>query len=215
MLVHGVARSCYIAALERVDDRGVVDERRFTDLLRMEVRLDARPQLAPALLPETVDRQRERAVARRGGDAHVELTVGGIALDEVVGVLPHAYDRLAQLRDVGPLDRARPPRGDLALDERAGGKQFERARTIVVEAYDLGGARTGDEDARSDAHLDTPRDLERDDRFAHRRARDPEQRRELALGRQSRARRKFAVIDERRDLAGDLPVEPQRLDGMQ
>ena len=68
----------------------------------------------------------------------------------------------------------------------------------------------GHEDAAADAHLDPARDLERDDRFAHRGARHAEQRGELALGRQPRAAREFAAVDEAGDLPGDLPVQPSR-----
>ena len=44
-------------------------------------------------------------------------------------------------------------------------------------------ARIGDEDAGADAHFDAAGQLERDDGFAHGRAGDAEQHRELALGR--------------------------------
>ena len=162
-----------------------------------------------------VDDQRERAVAGRGGDAHVELAVGGVALGEILRVLAHAHDRLAQLRDVRLLAvRAASAAISPSIRRRAASSSNGLGPSSS-RPDDLRGARARDEDARADAHLDASRDLERDDRFAHRRARHAEQRGELALGGQARAGGKFAVVDERRDLAGDLPVEPQRLDRVQ
>ena len=190
-------------------------ERALAHLLGVEVGLDARPELALALLPEPLHHERERAVAGGRGDAHVEFAVGGVALGEVVGEFAHAHDRLAQRSDVGLLDGPRGERRDLAFDQTPGGKQLERTRAFVDQSDDLRRARLRHEDAGADAHFDATRDLERDDRLAHRRARHAEQRRELALGGQARAGGKFAVVDQGGDLAGDLPVEPQRFDRMQ
>ena len=72
-----------------------------------------------------------------------------------------------------------------------------------------------DENTGADAHLDATRELERDDGFAHRSARNAEQDRELALGRQPRACRKFAIVDQRGDLPGDLPIQARRLHCLQ
>ena len=43
----------------------------------------------------------------------------------------------------------------------------------------------------------------------------PSSARELTLRGQPRPDRELAAVDERSDLAGDLPVEPQRLDRLQ
>jgi hypothetical protein len=51
--------------------------------------------------------------------------------------------------------------------------------------------------------------------FTHRGAGHPQQRRKFALGGQARTHRELAVVDERADLPGNLPVQPQRLHGMQ
>ena len=50
-----------------------------------------------------------------------------------------------------------------------------------------------DVDSRADAHFDQALDFERDQRLAHRRPRHAELLREVALGRQPRARREFAA----------------------
>src|SRR5262249_26823644 len=100
----------------------------------------------------------------------------------------------------------------------ARGKELERSGSGIghlLRCALFPSAAAGDEDAGTDTNLDEPRDLERDHGLAHRSSRYPEERGELAFGGQARAHRILAIFDERRDLPGDLPVEPKRLDYVQ
>ncbi len=131
----------------------------------------------------------------------------------------HSPDASRSEAMIGRRRVARRQRGDFALDQLARRKELERAGAAIGIVADAAGATgpglRGHEDAGADAHFDEAGDFERDDRLAHRGARNAEQARELALSGQPRARRELAVVDQRGDLAGDLPVEPRRLDGMQ
>src|SRR5207244_13077934 len=83
---------------------------------------------------------------------------------------------------------------------------------------DLAGAMSGawlHENAGADTDFDASGYFERDQCFAHRRARNAEQHGELAFGRQARPGGEFAAVDERGDLARDLPIEPDRFDDLQ
>src|SRR6185503_8270461 len=91
----------------------------------------------------------------------------------------------------------------------------EGARVRGKRRSGCAGARTGDIDAGTDAHLDVALDFERDERLAHRRPAHAELLRQVALGRQPLSRLVLALLDERRDLVCDLPVEAAVFNGLQ
>src|SRR6201999_4443044 len=98
--------------------------------------------------------------------------------------------------------------GDARLDE------LERPLAVLVAAQRHDLLHLRDEDARPDAHLDLALDLERDQRLSHRRPRDAQLLRQLALGRQTLAGGELARGDELRELPGDLAIEAVAADGL-
>ena len=111
----------------------------------------------------------------------------------------HQRDRVAQagdLRLLHVLRGVRGLRGKTALDPLT--RRIERQRV----------------DARAHAYLDQAFDLGHDQRLAHRRPRDAELQRPFALGRQLRAGRVFAALEQSAQLVGDLGLEAARLDGL-
>ena len=145
----------------------------------------------------------------------MEFAVGRVAFREIRGVIAHPVDRLAHGHEVSFLGVLRGHRRNFTFDQMARSEEIKRARTLVGIDRKVSGTRRGHENSRTHAHFDPTADLQRNDRFAHRGPGYAKQGRKLALGRQARARRKFAIVDQRRDLAGDLPVEAQRFDRMQ
>ena len=136
---------------------------------------DAAPDAgAHRVARERVDEAREVAVARRVGDAAVELEV---VLDQALDIVEpvDAASRLAQVRD--PRSRRSLRRGEGGgggLEDAAHGEDLEHRRVVVqvdderhrleqqlrFEARDVG--------AVAAAHVEHPDDLERLDRLAQR-----------------------------------------------
>ena len=90
-------------------------------------------------------------------------------------------------------------RGNLALDQLTRAEDLEQTEGPGADAA-RAGRRVARDDvhAGADAHFDQALDLERDQRLAHRRPRNPELQRQVALGGQARADRVLAVADQLR-----------------
>src|SRR5205814_182636 len=144
----------------------------------------------------------------------MKIAIARFARGEVVDVGFHPGDALTQRFEILRSRFGSGGRRDLALDQLARLEKLERSRTGVL----AGGARPRrrrDEDSRADPHLDESAHLERDDRLTDRCPADAERARELPLGGQPRPGRKFAALDQLRDLVGNLPIQPARLDCLQ
>ncbi|KAG0732538.1 hypothetical protein G6F23_014219 [Rhizopus arrhizus] len=102
--------------------------------------------------------------------------------------------------------------GKFAFDGPACAAGFQRAFGRQAGARRAGQAL--DVDARPHAHFHPPFDLERDQRFPHRRPRHAQLQRQVALGRQPGADREFARFDQQPELIGDLAIQAAWLDSL-
>ncbi len=146
-------------------------------------------------------------------------SVAGDRLPLALHLALHLVERLLHRGDIRLFRRLRGERRALALDHIARAEQLEGARLgghDVASALAVG-LRCGaeDVDAGADAHLDQSFDFQRNQRFAHRRPRHAQLLREVALGRQARARGKLSGADQRSNLVGDLAIEPAGLDALE
>ena len=87
--------------------------------------------------------------------------------------------------------------------------RLQRALGLVLDRR-RAHRRLAHADARTHAHLDAAFHFERDQRLAHRGARDAELHREIALGGNRVPTRELAVLDQRAQLLGDLAIEAAR-----
>ena len=155
----------------------------------------------------------------------MEQAVAGERLLLMLEFAVHLIQRLLDGGDLRLLRGLRRERRAFAFDRVAGAHQLERtgervhlaaARATRVRLVTFRGEpRTQHVDPGPDAHFDQPLDFERDQRLAHRRARNPELLREIALRRQPRAGHELAGADQLPDLVRDLPVEPARFDALE
>jgi hypothetical protein len=132
---------------------------------------------------------------------------------KIVDVRRHPRDCFPQCGQVRRLGIGCSECRDLAFNQLPCIQQFERPGALVgiSRLSRLSGCY---KNPGADPHLDQPGDFERNDRFAHRRARDSQKRCQLPLGRQPRAPRELARLDEAGDLFGDLAIETAGLDGL-
>ena len=225
MAVHRRTRGVAVVRGERRDDGFMVGERLFAQRRRVKMLLDSGPQLTAPLFPQRRHDERKRAVAGGLGNADMEVAVRCVALLEIAAVRAHAGDGLAQRGNLRLANAARGECRDFALDEPARGKELEWTGALVVAvrrgvralARCRGRARglPANKNAGADAYFDASGDFERDQSFAHRRPRHPQQHGELAFGRQARTSRELAAVDQHGDLARDLPVKPDGFDDLQ
>ncbi len=176
-----------------------------------------------ALVPQPVDDERERAVAGGLGDADMEVAVGCVALLEIVAVRAHPRDaRRATRQSAACESPARGERGDLAFDQLARGQELEGPRAVVVAFAAAPRVRDPRAPRLPATKMPVPtrtstRPAISSEMMASRT--DVRDTPSSTASSRSAGRREpggeFAAVDQRGDLAGDLPVEPQRLDGLQ
>ena len=77
---HCLARRRRIVRGDRVDDRGMIVDGLAKQCRRMEIALDLLEQRTFPQLPQKVDDQRQRAVARRFRYLHMKLAIGWNAI---------------------------------------------------------------------------------------------------------------------------------------
>src|SRR5512143_1362014 len=215
---HRGARAGGIARGDRLQHGAMLGHRRGPQRRRIVMVLELRVERTGALLPQHLDDGDQRAVPRRFGDAQVEEPVAGERLTVVAQLARHLLERIRDALDLRLLRDLRSLRRAFALDERAGAEQLERTRLGLHprrRAVALPAVRAEHVDARADAHLDQPLDLERDQRLANGRPRYAELPREIALGRKPRSRPELARGDQRADLVRDLPVQAAGLDALE
>ncbi len=187
--MHRRARGFGVVGGDRSDDRIMVLDGFERQVGGVEMLLHAPPQLG-ALVPQAGDDELERAVAGRLGDPQMKLAVDRLRAAQNPRCWPpssRTLSRNASMSDCLLLTAASaaisPSTSLRASSSSNGPGPCIGARRLARRG------RRGDENAGADAHLDQAADLQRDDRFAHRRAADAERCGELALRRQPRARR--------------------------
>src|SRR3954464_4052351 len=184
--------------------------------MRSSVRLEPLLAARAKNVPDDAEHRREELVAGRGADDLMEANIlVGVRLPR--GDLPLLRDeQVAELREVRVADPRRGERRDRRLDDAAELDHVLQRVTACDEGVQRAGKIVGrdlaHECAAASARLDNTEELERPERFAHRRARDLELLGERALRGKLVPGAELALLEERLDLLDDALVEPRTPD---
>ncbi|MCY1544246.1 hypothetical protein D9M68_801140 [compost metagenome] len=212
MAAHGGARGLRVVALDRPDHGPVFGHRLFPGGFAFEVAAQARKQRPIAFVEQLRDDGQQGAVVAGLGDAQVEVAVTMDGQGARGDVAFHFPQGLFQIGHQGAVFAARGDGSEFTFDQLARPDDFQRAVGVVQQSHRLAG---NDHDARAHAHFNQPLDFERDQRLSHGRPRHAHLQRQVAFGRQARAHREFAALDELAQLIGNLAVEPAGFDGLE
>ena len=128
----------------------------------------------------------------------------------------HLHQRRRKFAEQLGIRVTRDERRNLAFDQFTRAEDLEQTEGPGADTARAGRRVAGDDvHPGAGAHFDQAFDLERDQRLAHRRPRDTELQRQVALGGQARADAVLAVADQRAQLIGNLAVEPAGFDALQ
>ncbi len=143
----------------------------------------------------------------RLGDAEVKAPVDLLGQCDVAIILAlHRLNHRRQPVDSGIVDQHRGEGAGFAFDQRPRFEDLERAEIGRI-GFGVGRHARGDIDAGAGAHFDQSIELERENRFAHRRPRDTGRRRNVAFGRQARADGIIALRNLPRQSLRDLGIK--------
>ena len=211
MGLHRRPRAGGIGVRDAIADRAVLVARRAPARRRLEIAREAREVRIDALIEQIADDVADGVIGEHARDREMKRAVGRDALwrssaapfmRASVASIPARSARRGRLRGLF---------GDRPFEQRARREDLER--TCQRRRRDRGRFLRGEHiDARPDPDPHASVHLERDQGFAHRRPRNAELRRELALGRQAVADGKLAAVDQLAELVRHLTIEPARLD---
>ncbi|MDT4833445.1 hypothetical protein FQZ97_670530 [compost metagenome] len=212
MVMHRGARPTVVARADGVDHLAVLGDGGGPARGVLEIIAQLHGQRIVALIEQFAHYAHQHGVVGHLGDAHVEQPVA--ANRHVAGkrLVFHGSDGLGQPVHQRGLVAQRGLRRQLAFDHLAGTDGFQR--TLGREAGARGPSQALHIDARPHTDLDPALDFQRDQRLAHRGAGHAKLEREVAFGRQARAGRKLARLDQQPELVGDLAVQATRFDGL-
>jgi hypothetical protein len=216
--VHGVTGGRRVTAADGGEHKLVLLHRGTPGRHGLKMTAQSLKYRAMARIPKSLHGLHQHAIAAGLHDGGVKGAVAGQRDHALLGILRHAVNGLAHGGNVAPLGLNRGHRGGFSLDhtpssDQLQGPPFGRQWIGWCGAWVHSTITHINTGARAD--LNPALHLQRDQGFAYRGTAHTQLLGQVPLGRQARARGKFALSHAQTQLFRDLAVQALGLDGWQ